>query len=143
MDIDEKFKGYVKGQEEEIDKNYKAKPLPKELTPDEWIDKVNKMDGVKDNNIVVVKGTKHTFYKVMTFLFFLLILGGIGGVIYLGYNGHLNNLISTTVNPYFNSTTNVDAPITNNNNINPTIPIYNNITTYNYVTCPGNWTNSS
>jgi len=92
-----------------------------ELEVVDFKDKANENPILQRNGVIVVQSSEHYFYRIMTFLFFLLLLAGLTFMTYLFLSGKADEFIKPA---FFNS---VNNQYQNNFTINPNIPIDNNI----------------
>ena len=123
---------------EKLEKKYEG--LGNKIKAEKFIGNVNDNKFLKDNKVKAVSSSSHTFFKAMTILFFVFIISLTGFLIYVGYTGGFDNLIS----PIFNNTVNIDNEFNNefNNEFDNTINndyehnIDNNITIINNILIP-------
>lgn len=129
MDIDEKFRGYIREPE--------TKKLPQQKTIEKWTEEANNNPVLQENHLVVVNKTKHTFFKILAVMgIFLLIAIVVIGYVFAGYirdginNGSFRPQVNQDINPNIDANVNLTVPTANNNynTINPSINIYPNIT---------------
>lgn len=107
---------------------------------EKWEEEANKNPTLKDNNKKVVNRRSFTFFKVMTILFFLLLLCALVGGVYLVYTDKLDGLVQSTFNATINSPVDIDnqydfKPETNIDNDYTFKPNYT-IEIYNDINCP-------
>lgn len=109
----------------------KMKKLQKQFNAEEVKEEANNVPGVK-----AVSPISFGFYKIMTFLFFIFI---VGSFIFFGYliksdklNGVIQSTFNQTTNIQVDNTYDINVPVENNydNKFN------NNFTIYNNVICP-------
>lgn len=87
----------------------------------EFKDNANENPVLQRNGVIVVQSSEHYFYRIMTFLFFIILLSGLIFFGYIFYSGEIDSFIK----PIFNN--DVSNTFNNNYTINSNIPIDNQV----------------
>ena len=104
--------------------------LKDELTAENFKEETNNNPLLKEQKIRAVNSNTYGFFKFMSFLFFILLLGSVFVFGYLIYEGKLQSTYEMVINPMFNATVNVENDFDFSHRLHTYYTLYINFTTF-------------